>query len=121
MAKNKKQSDPAAVHSSDNKPRFVQRVTRDNLDNMPRYVQRVTVEGPKKKPVSEKNLKRRINRKLAKDMEALRTSRNWQMEMEAGRYYVVDFSHGGVIQSHVDLEDLGREIGVLKPYENLAD
>ena len=117
MAKNKKQSNRATL---DNLPRPKERVTTLRLDNLPRYVEKVTTMEPKKL-VSEAALKRRINRKLAKDGQALRTSRNWQMEMEAGHHYVVDFSHGGVIQSHVDLEDLGRELGVLKPYEYLAD
>lgn len=34
-------------------------------------------------------------------------------------YYTVDLRLNAVIRKHVDLEDLGRELKVLEPYEEL--
>jgi hypothetical protein len=37
-----------------------------------------------------------------------------------GDFYVVNFKHGGIVQTHVDVEDLARKLGVLKPWEEVA-
>ena len=71
-------------------------------------------------PISERALFARINRALAKEGETLRRCRpdsRWSNEL--GYYYALDISRNAITSKHVDLEDWGREMGVLKPYEKL--
>ena len=71
--------------------------------------------------VSERALIARINRKLsASGWERLRTSRGAQMEQNVGRHYILDLSHDVVIQTHVNIENLARELGTMTELENLA-
>ena len=37
-----------------------------------------------------------------------------------GDYYVIDYRRNFVVQKDVDIEDLARELGVLKPWEELT-
>jgi hypothetical protein len=37
-----------------------------------------------------------------------------------GDYYVVDVMRNRVLATHVSLEELARELGVLRPYESLG-
>jgi hypothetical protein len=62
----------------------------------------------------------RINRKLAPDMRGLRTARGARDRFDLGHHYVIDFTNGGAVEMHVDVEDLGRELGVLADYERIA-
>lgn len=73
-------------------------------------------------PVSERALLARVNRQLIKTGEQIMrcSPKNVSAENELGRFYRVNVRVGGV-QKHVDLEDLARELEVLKPYEKLAD
>jgi hypothetical protein len=38
-----------------------------------------------------------------------------------GRYYIVDLYHNLVVDTYVDIEQLGREIGVLAEWESLHE
>ena len=73
------------------------------------------------KPVSEKALRARINRKLAHDHEALRrcrtTSRDWAT---LGNWYIVDVYRNAITDKHVDLETCAKDLGVLGEDEVLA-
>jgi hypothetical protein len=41
--------------------------------------------------------------------------------IESGDYYFLDTDINGVVDSRLDLEDYGRELGVLRPYEALRE
>lgn len=69
-------------------------------------------------PLSEKVLAQRINRKLRKVGEVLKHTRGTgSVWLTLGEYYVVDIYGNYVTQYHVDVEELGRDLGVIQPYE----
>jgi hypothetical protein len=77
-----------------------------------------------KVPVSERALIQRLNRKMRDDDLMVRTTRpGTRAEFDLGRHYVVNWRINGIIAGgkNIDLEDYGREYGVLHPYERLAD
>lgn len=80
-----------------------------------------------KVPVSERALLQRVNRRLAKDGEQLRTARRFRDGVDShetsklGRYYALDLSRNIVTAAHVNLENRARELGVLKAWEALQD
>jgi len=80
---------------------------------MPRQKQRV--------PVTMRALIQRINRILAKDTEKLKIPRSNRARQELGEFYVLDLRINGVLQKHVDPEELGRELGVLQDYERVVE
>jgi hypothetical protein len=74
-----------------------------------------------KVPVSERALVARINRLLAKQGETLRRCRpdsKWFGEL--GAYYRLDINHNSIIGKNLDIEALGRELGVLDAWEELG-
>jgi hypothetical protein len=70
--------------------------------------------------VSQSAVVQRVNRKLKREMKALRKARGAYRAGFPGDFYVVNFKHGGIVQTHVDVEDLARKLGVLKPWEEVA-
>lgn len=80
-----------------------------------------------KVPVSERALIQRINRKLKGDDQKLCAARGtwdgptWHPNSDLGRYYIIDISRNFLVSSNVDLEDYGRELKVLAPWEELAE
>lgn len=72
--------------------------------------------------VTERALFSRINRRLNKDGEKLhrcRADSRWFNDM--GPYYIVDMAtNTATARGFSDLENWGREIGALKPFEKLA-
>jgi hypothetical protein len=75
---------------------------------------------PRSLLVTPRALVQRINRALGPE-EAVRRSRTDRMEQDVGEYYVLNYSINAVTNVHVDLEELGRELGCLKPFETLVD
>jgi hypothetical protein len=71
-----------------------------------------------KVPITSRALIQRINRKLAPDQETLKTARG-ALQNEVGEHYVLDLFHNRVTTKDVNLETLGRKLGVLKPWEVL--
>ena len=71
-------------------------------------------------PITTRALVQRINRALEKDHEVLKRSRGAEAMREFGDYFVVNFNMGAVVRVDVDLEDFGREIGVLEEFERLS-
>ena len=76
-------------------------------------------------PVSRRALEQRINRKLAAAGEVLRRKRSdWAANgcgwNTRGDYYLIDTNTNFLIDEGIDLEDLGRHLGVLRAYETLA-
>lgn len=70
--------------------------------------------------IAEKTLISRINRKLASEGERLRVSRSTQARVDLGDFYVTD-ENNCVTAKYVDLEQWGRDLGVLQANEKLAD
>jgi hypothetical protein len=80
----------------------------------------------KKVPVNERALLKRVNRKLEADLEVVRKSRPFYdgerpyYDQNTGMFYRVDLSRNFLVESDVNLEELAREIGALKTWEQLA-
>jgi hypothetical protein len=72
-------------------------------------------------PVSKRAIIQRINRKLSAEGEKLKTNRSQRWYSDLGSYYIVDENRNAVVSAHHDLEALGRELGVLAPWEIIAD
>jgi hypothetical protein len=62
----------------------------------------------------------RIARALARDGRMLRKTRAAPARSAIGDYFIVNASNA-IIAHHVDIEQLGREVGALKPYEHLFE
>ena len=72
-------------------------------------------------PVSRRALILRINRKLP-DHETLKTNRApGNAHRGLGRYFIVNKYNNSITCRFVDLDKLGRELGVLRGYEHVAD
>ncbi len=69
--------------------------------------------------VSERALQKRINRQLAKENERLVKSKGLKAKTELGEWYIINDINQAVAW-HCEIEKLGREMGVLKPSENIA-
>lgn len=78
----------------------------------------VPVKGRKFVNISENTLLKRINRRLAKDGEKVCTSRSASAWSDVGLHYVIN-DRNAVVRCHVDLEQLGRELGVLRSNEGI--
>lgn len=74
-----------------------------------------------KLPVSSRALMQRINRKLKESDEVLRTARGDRWRHETGDYYIIDIRRNTFTEKDVNLEEKGRDLGVLKPYEALVE
>jgi hypothetical protein len=72
-----------------------------------------------KAKITKRALIQRINRKLDKEGQTLKTNRGFvgAGKHDLGRYYIVDFATNGIIDLDVDLEATGRELGVLQGWE----
>jgi hypothetical protein len=68
----------------------------------------------KKRPVTWRAVVQRVNRRLAHDGEMLRADRS------SGEHYIVDIQRNAVTAQHVDVEELGRELGVIRPWEEVV-
>jgi hypothetical protein len=73
-------------------------------------------------PVSERALLARLNRKLAADLEMVKTTRdNTRARQELGEFFVVDMQINGIVGQDIDLEDFARTRGVLAQHAHLAN
>lgn len=70
--------------------------------------------------VPERALIQRINRRLKGDGEQLRTARSSRVALSVGRHYIIDVQRNFIAHRDVALEALGRKLGVLQPWEQLA-
>lgn len=69
--------------------------------------------------VTERAALQRVNRALAREgarMKVCRENSRWFNEV--GRYYVV--SQFNAIEQHASLEGWARDLGVLKPFEEIS-
>jgi hypothetical protein len=79
----------------------------------------INLSKSQKVPVSEKALIQRINRKLKSDHEVVKKTRHGRAWRDLGDFYRLDWYRNTIIDHHIDLEDLGRELEVLEAYEVL--
>ncbi|MFV0284458.1 MAG: hypothetical protein ACK5JE_11800 [Castellaniella sp.] len=74
--------------------------------------------------ITENALLKRINRKLSHDLQQLHRSRilasGWPSH-ELGGFYLRDANLNTIIATHVDIEDLANELGVLRSGERLDE
>jgi hypothetical protein len=71
-----------------------------------------------KLPITERALTLRLRRALQAEGKHLRIATDLkQKKLGLGRYYLV--GEKGVIDADVDLEKLGRELGVMQSWETL--
>lgn len=73
------------------------------------------------KKTSKQALVARVQRALKRDNQVLRASRSERDRLEFGDYYIVNLDNNTVQAWHIKLEDLARELGCLKPFEELAE
>lgn len=71
-------------------------------------------------PVTLRALLARINRKLKPEMKSLKTARGDRMRQDVGDFYIIDVRRNFVMASHVDPEEYGRDLGVLREYETVV-
>src|SRR5262249_50034345 len=79
-----------------------------------------------KLPVTMRALTQRINRKLSERRQRLYKARGARQGIakgwtQTGDYYVVDTRGNVLVSGHVNPEELGRELGVLKPWEAVGE
>ena len=72
-----------------------------------------------KMTVTEGALIKRINRKLAKDGERLRRSRSARMFSSVGDVYRLNVNRNFVVDHHVDVETLARDLGCMHENERV--
>ena len=76
----------------------------------------------KKVPVTMRALIQRINRKLAIERGyVLKITRGNRWRGELGDYYAVDPKRNGIVREFIEPEDLGRELGVLRDWEQVKE
>jgi hypothetical protein len=66
-------------------------------------------------PVAMGVLIQRIKRKLRHDDRRLRTARGWFSDLG----HVLDFKHHWIVKRHIEPEARGRDLGVVKNYDQL--
>lgn len=74
-----------------------------------------------KAPITTRAVIQRINRKLKPGMRCVRVCRpNSRWWNNLGDFYVVDFDANIILDSHIDPEAYGRDLGVVKPFEQVV-
>ena len=71
--------------------------------------------------ISARALIQRLNRKLAPNKVIKSNRRSDRLTEEMGAHYVLDLKAGRVAERHVDLAALGKKLGVMESWEQLAD
>ena len=76
-------------------------------------------------PVTMRAIVQRINRKLAADgYRRLKQSRGrpWKyLDRDVGKWFLVDGSRNRVERTHVNQEEFAKELGVVKPWEEVRE
>lgn len=76
---------------------------------------------PVRVSVSRAALFARINRQLRKQDEALKVARSEKARQDLGDFYLLNLEFNGIIGKDVNPAELGRELGVLRPWEVAED
>jgi hypothetical protein len=72
--------------------------------------------------ITFRSLLQRLNRRLAQDNEIIRSPRGRASRESMGDYYLLDTKLNGVVKldlSPAEIENMGRELGVLKAWEEV--
>jgi hypothetical protein len=69
--------------------------------------------------ITERALYQRIKRKLKRNGECLRTARISARYRDPGYYYTVDIHSRKMGHLRISLKELGQELGVMQPWEQL--
>jgi hypothetical protein len=72
-------------------------------------------------PVSMKALLARINRKLAGQGEQLKAARSARARLDCGDFYIIDTRENALVGRNVDPVAMGRELGVLRAWEQIVE
>ena len=72
-----------------------------------------------KVPVSTSALIQRINRKLVRDGQIMKSARSARAAASVGRYYIVDTYRNLLVRDHCSPGAIGREMGVLAKWERV--
>jgi hypothetical protein len=72
-------------------------------------------------PISKRALMQRLNRRLAAEGEKLLTARGTQAMLDLGEFYTIDVGRNMICRKAVDPAALARQLGVLKPYEEVTE
>lgn len=71
--------------------------------------------------VTESALVARINRKLAPEHQKVCKCRESSSAFnDLGRFYVLDTYRNAIENSHIDIENFARELGVMRPEESIG-
>lgn len=70
--------------------------------------------------LTKRALIQRINRTLAKTDRKLCASRSVATKAAWGEYHLISLSADMVCALHVNPEELGRELGAIRPWEKVA-
>jgi hypothetical protein len=73
-----------------------------------------------KVPVTTRAAIQRINRALAEKGHKLKITRGNRWRDTLGDFYTIDAKRNWIVEKHVDPEALGRELGVLQPWETVV-
>jgi hypothetical protein len=72
-------------------------------------------------PVSKRALVARINRKLKDDGQTLKFTRGERATLDLGDVYLWDVRRRLALDTFVDVEEFGRDLGVLREWESLYE
>ncbi len=72
-----------------------------------------------KVPVTERAVVQRINRKLRDDDQVLKVTRGERARLDLGDFYILNWRLNVIADKFVDPEEMGRELGVLQPWERV--
>jgi len=74
-----------------------------------------------KKQVSERAVMARLNRRLRKDNQQIRKTRdNSRWLVSQGDFFIIDLATKIISDDHVDLDYTARDLGALAAYEEVA-
>ncbi len=71
--------------------------------------------------VSPKTLVQRINRALKPDEKQVNKSRGRMLRSRFGEYYMIRKDDSLLLDDHVNLVELARNLGVMQDFEHLVD
>lgn len=80
-----------------------------------------------KMEVSKRALIQRINRKLRADADGdslanqVKTARGAKARQQVGEYYLLNPRRNSIVETNIDLEQMGRKLEVLANWERLVD
>lgn len=63
----------------------------------------------------------RLNRRLARDGRRLCRPRSERVRLDLGDVYLLDLNGNAVMERDVNVEQLARDLGVLRPFERIAE